>query len=84
MDDEADDEEESAEEGDTEQDRGTDQGVAQWQLWVGCVDAVSETCRCSFNEVWEMPVIEFLNYLCYRKDKMEREKRQMEKWRRTH
>ena len=31
-----------------------------------------------------MSVIEFLNLLCYRKDKLEREKRQMEKWRKTH
>jgi hypothetical protein len=31
-----------------------------------------------------MPVIEFFNYLSYRKDKAEQEKRQMEKWRRTH
>ena len=77
------DEEGSAEGGDTDEDREPAEGNSQWG-WISCVDAVSETCRCSWDEVWHMSVIEFLNLLCYRKDKLEREKRQMEKWRKTH
>lgn len=51
---------------------------------MSAVDAVSETCRCPWNDVWEMPVMEFLNILCYRKDKIEREKREIEQYKRTH
>ena len=52
--------------------------------WIQCVDAVSDTCRCSWDAVWEMGIIEFFNILCYRKDKQEQEKRSLEKWRKTH
>lgn len=31
-----------------------------------------------------MKVIEFLNILSYRKEKMDEQKRQMEQWRKTH
>jgi hypothetical protein len=76
-------EEGAGEEEDTEGDRPDDEGDSKWG-WVQCVDAVSDTCRCSWDAVWEMGIIEFFNILCYRKDKQEQEKRSLEKWRKTH
>ena len=52
--------------------------------WISCVDAVSETCRCSWDDVWQMSAIEFLNILAYRKDKIAKEKEDLEKWKRSH
>lgn len=46
------------------------------------MDLVSETCRCSWDDVWMMSAIEFLNILAYRKDKAEHEKEQIERWKR--
>ena len=40
--------------------------------------------RCPWADVWEMPAIQFLNVLAYRKDKVEWEKEAMERWKRTH
>lgn len=48
------------------------------------MDAVSETLRCSWDDVWRMTAIEFLNILCYRRDKDEREKKEIEKWKNSH
>lgn len=48
------------------------------------MDRVSETCRCAWAEVWRMPVLEFLTVLAYRKDKDERERRELEEWKRKH
>lgn len=31
-----------------------------------------------------MSAVEFLNILCYRKDKNEKEKKEIEKWKRAH
>jgi len=45
---------------------------------------VSETYRCDWDRVYEMTALQFLNILAYRKDKAEHEKREMERWRRTH
>lgn len=39
--------------------------------------------RVSWNEVYRMPAIEFLNVASYIKDKTEDEKRAIEKWRKT-
>ena len=36
--------------------------------------------RVSWDKVFEMPVLEFLNMICYRRDKAEEEKRQIEQW----
>lgn len=36
--------------------------------------------RVSWDYVWKMPVMEFLNVVCYRHDKDEEQKRQIEKW----
>lgn len=48
------------------------------------VDRASETLRCSWDEVWAKPAVEFLNILAYRRDKDAREREAVEKWRRTH
>ena len=40
----------------------------------------SETLRCDWDKVWEMPAIEFLNILAYRKDRDAWEKDAMEQW----
>ena len=45
---------------------------------------MSETCRCSWDEVFRKPVREFLNIVCYAKDRVEFEKRNIEKWKRRH
>ena len=50
--------------------------------WISCVDCVSETCRCSWDEVWKMSALEFLNILAYRRDKAEKEKAELEQWKR--
>lgn len=45
---------------------------------------MSETLRCPWDSVWKMAAIEFLNILSYRRDKAEREKADIEKWKLTH
>lgn len=45
---------------------------------------MSELCRCSWDEVWSKPALEFLNLICYGKDKAAREKAKMEEWKKTH
>ena len=57
-------------------------GFADKWGWIDNVNLVSETCRCSWDDVWMMSAIEFLNILAYRKDKAEHEKEQIEKWKR--
>ena len=36
--------------------------------------------RLSWDDVYRMPAVEFLNVVCYRRDKAEEERMQMEKW----
>ena len=52
--------------------------------WIFNVDRVSETMRISWNEAFKMNIVEFLNILCYIKDKGEWEKKQMEEYKRLH
>ena len=52
--------------------------------WIANVDAASETCRCSWDEVMRWTAIEILNILSYRKDKIAKEKQDIEEWKRTH
>lgn len=44
------------------------------------VDTVSHTVNESWSVVFEMGVFEFLNILCYARDKAEFEKQQIQKW----
>ena len=64
---------------DPEEDSGHATFTEKWG-WVALVDGVSDTLRCEWDKVWMMPAIEFLNIVCYRKDKAEEEKREIEKW----
>lgn len=44
------------------------------------VDTVSQTCRCSWDEVWRMSAMEFFNILCYHNDTVEHNKNDIKKW----
>ena len=70
--------------GDPAQDPGTGETFADKWGWIANVDAASETCRCSWDEVLRWTAIEFLNILSYRKDKIDKEKKDIEEWKRTH
>ena len=61
--------------GDTDSDTFT----GRWG-WVHCVDTVSETCRCSWEEVWQKPVMEFFNILAYHNDKVQHDREQRKQW----
>lgn len=50
--------------------------------WVSSVDTVSERMRKSWDEVYLMPVTEFLNILSYARDKADTEKAMMEEYKR--
>lgn len=52
--------------------------------WVSCVDRVSQTMRTDWDTVYRMPAIEFLNVICYIRDKTEEERAAMEKWQKRH
>ena len=34
--------------------------------------------------MWKMTALEFLNIIAYRKDKVEKEKEELEKWKKSH
>ena len=40
--------------------------------------------RCSWDAVWSMPAVQFLNTLAYRRDKNEWERQAVEDWKRRH
>lgn len=48
------------------------------------VDQVSNTTKLTWDEVFEMNIIKFLNINCYLRDKAEWERQQQEKWKRKH
>lgn len=48
--------------------------------WLAAVDEASETIREPWKTVLEMPVMEFLNLLCYSRDKANEKRRMMEEW----
>ena len=48
------------------------------------VDAVSETMRTSWDAVFHLAALEFLNVLSYRRDKQAKEKAEIERWKRQH
>ena len=66
-----------------DEDSGPDSGGSgfadKWG-WISHVDGVSETMRVSWDDVFRMPAIEFLNVVCYRKDKADEERRRIEQW----
>lgn len=48
------------------------------------MDLVARTMGVSWDVVFGKPATEFLNVICYAKDKAEYEKEQLENWKRTH
>ena len=70
--------------GDPGEDSGTGETFGDKWGWIANVDAASETFRCSWDEVMRWTAIEFLNILSYRKDKIAKEKKDIEDWKRTH
>lgn len=52
--------------------------------WIAWIDAAAETCRCSWDDVYGKPIMEFLNIICYTRDKAEEKKRSIEEWKRKH
>jgi len=52
--------------------------------WIANIDAVSETCRISWDDTVRLSAVEFLNILSYRKDKAKMEEARLEQWKRTH
>jgi hypothetical protein len=48
--------------------------------WIANIDDASATCRISWDEMFRKPAIEFLNILAYRKDRAERDKADLEQW----
>lgn len=39
--------------------------------------------RISWDEVFSMPVLQFLNMICYRMDKAEEQKKEIERWKKN-
>ena len=48
------------------------------------MDLVAKTMGVSWDVVFGKPATEFLNVICYAKDKADYEKEQLEQWRKTH
>lgn len=48
--------------------------------WVCIVDAISETLRVSWDDVYQMNIYSFLNVYCYIIDKNNDEKRRIEEF----
>ena len=61
---------------------GGEDGFADKWGWIANVDRCSETIRESWDYVFRMPVMEFLNILSYRKDRDDREKAAIEELKR--
>ena len=73
----------------TDADRGgeTDEkptGFAWRWGWIYNIDRVSERMRISWNDAYKLNIIEFLNVLCYIKDRNDWEKQQIEDYKRVH
>ena len=79
-------EEENSADGEGGDDEVDSEGGAfgvKWD-WLAWVDMVSNTCRCSWDDVFRKSAVEFLNIVCYSRDKAEEEKRNIERWKRRH
>ena len=62
---------------------GADEYTAKWG-WFSLVDTVSDTARCSWDEVWRKTMVETLNIFAYTKDRNARWEEEMEKYKKTH
>lgn len=45
---------------------------------------MSDTCRCSWDDVWRKSMIETLNVFAYTKDRNARREEEMERYKKTH
>ena len=48
--------------------------------WQSVVDSISEKRRITWEQVYDMNIIEFLNMMCYIKDSSELERLQRDEW----
>lgn len=78
------DDEEREERGNEEEDTGSNNEFGNKWGWISMVDRVSETIRESWKVVFDMGVMEFLNILCYSKDKAAFEKKQIDDYVKKH
>lgn len=70
-------------EGTAAEDRPADSFTERWG-WVANIDAVAELTHESWSAVWQMNIVEFFNLISYRRDKLQRQKENIEQWKRTH
>lgn len=76
--------EEEDENGGGDTDRGGNSEFGEKWAWISLIDLVSETTRCRWDDVWEMNVYEFFNYVAYAKDKAAEKERQIKEWQKKH
>lgn len=48
------------------------------------MDTVSETLRCSWDDVWKQTMVETLNIFAYTKDRNARREDELERYKKTH
>ena len=65
-------------------DGGEDTGFTDRWGWVAHIDEVAEVTRQGWPAVYAMPVMEFLNIVCYCRDKAEFRRQEIDRWKRTH
>ena len=57
--------------------------TAKWG-WISLIDTVSDTKRCSWDDVWKETMLETLNVFAYAKDRNARREDELERYKRTH
>ena len=60
-----------------------DEFTRKWG-WLSLVDTVSDTKRCSWDDVWKETMVETLDVFAYTKDRNARREEKMEEYKRTH
>ena len=84
-----DDEEEGEEDEGRDDESGNGQGgerntfIAEYNKkwgWISCIDTVSKTIKTDWDTVFGKNIVEFLNLLCYTRDKAEMERLQMKEF----
>lgn len=61
----------------------TSEYLQKWG-WIEHVQSVADLTHKDWDAVWTMNVVEFLNLVCYIKDKREEDKKRIEDYRRMH
>lgn len=78
----------STEESEGQEEGGTDgtgnsETVSDSYQWLALIDSVSETTRETWAAVWNMGIYEFFNIVAYRNEKLDRQKAEIQKWKRN-